>query len=188
MKRLKKMLCVLLALLMLVAMCACSESGSDEVEAPSGFLTAENDKTDYYFFYPAEWILDRNDAGMTSVYVSDKDFTNVSITTFTASAEYPSLVDYVEKYYFKQFEGNFNNLEIEKNQDGSLKRSVLKIDSFDAIAVNYTATFSGEDYSFRAWFVSKGGYIYSILYTAKADLFEAHFDEATAIAENIKFR
>ena len=188
MKRLKKMLCVLLALLMLVAMCACSESGSDEVEAPSGFLTAENDKTDYYFFYPAEWILDRNDAGMTSVYVSDKDFTNVSINTFTASAEYPSLVDYVEKYYFKQFEGNFNNLEIEKNQDGSLKRSVLKIDSFDAIAVNYTATFSGEDYSFRAWFVSKGGYIYSILYTAKADLFEAHFDEATAIAENIKFR
>ena len=188
MKPLKRILCLLLSVLMLTALCACSEKESGEVEIPDGFEMAENENTDYYFFYPSGWMLDRNDAGLTSVYVSDKDFSNVSITAFTASAEYPSLMDYVEKYYFKQFEGNFNNLKIEKNQDGSLKKSVLKIDSCDAIAVNYHATFSDGDYSFRAWFVSKGGYIYSILYTAKADLFESHFDEAAAIAENIKFK
>ena len=189
MKFTKRFSCLVLALVMLTALCACGAQESPEgVEIPSGFVMAENEKTDYYFFYPSTWLLDRNDAGMTSAYVSENDFSNVSVTTFTASAEYPTLLDYAEKYYFAQFKDNFNNLTVEKNQDGSLKRSTLKIDSCDALAVNYFATFSGEAYSFRVWFVSRGGYIYTVLYTAKEALFEAHLDEATAIAENIKFR
>ena len=189
MKPITRITGMLLALVMLFALCACSaQKGPEGVEIPSGFLLAENEKTDYYFFYPSSWILDRNDAGMTDAYVSENDFSNVSVTAFTASAEYPTLLDYAEKYYFTQFEDNFNNLKVEKNQDGSLKRSSLKIDGNEALAVNYTASFSGENYSFRVWFISRGGYIYTVLYTAKEALFESHLEEATAIAENIKFR
>ena len=180
---------LVLALVALLSLCACAaQEGPEGVEIPSGFLLAENEKTDYYFFYPSNWLLDRNDAGMTSAYVSENDFSNISVTTFTASVEYPTLLDYAEKYYFAQFEDNFNNLKVEKNQDGSLKRSSLKIDGYEALAANYTATFSGENYSFRVWFISRGGYIYTVLYTAKEGLYEAHLEEATAIAENIKFR
>ena len=189
MKTIIRMISLVLALVSLFALCACSAQESPEgVEIPSGFLMAENEKTDYYFFYPSDWLLDRNDAGMTSAYVSENDFSNVSVTAFTASVEYPTLLDYAEKYYFTQFEDNFNNLKTEKNQDGSLKRSSLKIDGCEALAVNYTASFSGENYAFRVWFISRGGYIYTVLYTAKEALFEPHLEVATAIAENIKFR
>ena len=185
----KRIISLVLALVMLLSLCACaSQEGPEGVEIPSGFLMAENEKTDYYFFYPSTWILDRNDAGMTSAYVSENDFSNISVTTFTASVEYPTLLDYAEKYYFAKFEDNFNNLKVEKNQDGSLKRSSLKVDGCEALAVNYTATFSGENYGFRVWFISRGGYIYTVLYTAKEALYEAHIEEATAIAENLKFR
>ncbi len=185
----KRIISFFLAFVLLLALCACSvQKSPDEVEIPSGFLMAENEKTDYYFFYPSAWILDRNDAGMTSAYVSENDFSNVSVTAFTASPEYPTLLDYAEKYYFAQFEDNFRNLEIEKHQDGSLKKSLLKVDSCEALAVNYTAEFSNENYSFRVWFISHNGYIYTVLYTAKEALFESHLEEATAIAENLKFR
>jgi len=180
---------LILVLAALITLCACSsQEGPEGVEIPSGFLLAENEKTDYYFFYPSSWVLDRNDAGMTSAYVSENDFSNISVTAFTASLEYPTLLDYAEKYYFTQFEDNFNNLTVEKNQDGSIKRSSLKIDGNEALAVNFNAIFSGENYSFRTWFISYNGYIYTVLYTAKEPVFEAHLEEATAIAENLKFR
>lgn len=182
-------LCLFFVMAMLFTLCSCAaQTDAEGVKAPEGFLTAENEKTDYYFFYPSTWILDRNDAGLTSAYVSENDFSNVSVTAFTASAEYATLQDYAEKYYFAQFQDNFNNLTVEKNQDQSMKVSTLKIDSCNAIAVNYGADFSGEAYSFRVWFISKGGYIYTVLYTAKEALFDAHLDEATAMAENLKFR
>lgn len=183
-----QLLCLVLAFLCLVPLAACSQKDEGGIEPPSGFVLAENENTDYYFFYPSTWTLDRNDAGMTSAFVSEVDYSNVSVTAFTASAEYPSLADYAEHYYFKQFEDNFQSLEIERNQDKSLKKSVLKIDSADAIAVNYKANFAGEEYSFRAWMISYNGYIYTVLYTAKTAQFEAHLDEATVIAENLKFR
>ncbi len=188
MKNLFRIFSFLLSAIMLFSLFSCGKTGESEVEIPSGFLLAENENTDYYFFYPADWLLDRNDAGLTSAFVSETDFSNVSITAFTASASYQSLADYVENYYFTQFEDNFNNLEIERNQDKSLKKSSMKIDGCDAIAVNYKAVFSGEEYSFRAWFISYNGYIYNVLYTAKTEVFESHLEEATVTAEQLKFR
>ena len=179
---------LLLALLTVLSASACGKKSKNGVEIPTGFALAENENTDYYFFYPENWVLDRNDAGMTSCYVSEADFSNISVTAFTASAEYPTLQDYAENYYFKQFQDNFNNLEIERNQDQSIKKSTLKIDGCDAIAVGYRTAFSGEEYSFRIWFVSYNGYIYHILYTAKTALFDSHLEEASAVAEQLRFR
>lgn len=186
-----RMLCLFLALVMMMLLCSCAAKESDEgVEIPSGFLLAENEKTDYYFFYPSTWLLDRNDAGMTSAYVSENDFSNVSISAFTASAEYRDLLSYATDYYFPHLSGDLKNLKMDLEQDGkSLKRTDLVIDSCPALAVNYSASFyNDEEYRFRVWFVSKDGYIYTILYTAKTDLFDTHLDEATAIAEGLKFR
>lgn len=182
----KRLIACVLLIVLVFSLAAC---GGEQVESdiPEGFLLAENKGADYAFYYPETWILDRRDAGMTSAYVSETDYSNVSVTAFTASPEYPDLVSYAEKYYFKQFEDNFQNLNVEKNQDGSLKRSVLKIDGCDAIAVNYSAVFGGENYSFRAWFVSYNGYIYTVLYTAKEAAFENNLELASKIAEYIRF-
>ncbi len=185
MKHTIRILSLFLALTLSFPLVACSQQ---EAQGPEGFLLAENEGADYYFYYPATWILDRCDAGMTSAYVSETDFSNVSVTVFTASAEYKSLPDYAKDYYFTQFKDNFQNLTLEYNQDGSLKRSNLKIDESDAIAVNFSAVFAGENYSFRAWFLYYNGYIYTVLYTAKSAVFESHLEVAGQIAENLRLK
>lgn len=187
MRKFQRLIAFVMLFSLMLSLVACGGGETETSEIPQGFLPAENEGADYSFYYPETWLLDRHDAGMTSAYVSETDYSNVSVTAFTASPEYPDLLSYAENYYFKQFEDNFQNLTVEKNQDGSLKRSVLKIDGCDAIAVNYSATFSGESYSFRAWFVSYNGYIYSILYTAREAAYEQNLEMATKIAENIRF-
>lgn len=185
MKHTNRIFCGILALLMLFSFVSCAQA---DPNVPQGFQLAENEGADYYFYYPNSWLLDRCDAGMTSAYVSETDFSNVSVTAFTASLEYPTLPEYAEGYYLAQFRDNFQNLEVERNQDNSLKRSVLKIDGCDAISFRYSARFAGEDYSFCTWLVSCNGYIYTILYTAKADAFDRNFAEAEKIAQSISFK
>ena len=181
----KRFVCLTLALLALFSFVSCAKEGP---EIPTGFLLAENEGADYYFFYPESWLLDRSDAGMTSVYVSEIDFSNVSVTAFTATDDYTSLPDYAENHYLKQFDGNFTDLVVERNQDETLKRSVLKVDEKDAIAFNYSARFGEDTYRFRSWLVSYNGYIYTILYTAKEDRFEENLLLAEKIVEYIQFR
>lgn len=176
---------LVLALAMLLSLASCAKR---DPNIPEGFLLAENEGADYYFYYPETWLLDRADAGMTSAYVSEVDFSNVSVTAMTASEEYQGLPEYAEEYYLKQFTDNFQNLEVERNQDGTLKRSVLKIDDCDAIAFGYSAVFGGENYRFRSWLISYNGYIYTVLYTAKAEQYDANFDLAEKIATSIQFK
>lgn len=185
MKLKKTVIFLVLALFVAASLISCVP---EETETPKGFLLANNPGADYNFYYPETWLLDRHDGGMTSAFVSENDFSSVSVTTFTASMEYPDLLSYAENYYLKQFGDNFQNLQVEKNQDGSLKKDVLKIDSCDALSFRYSSDFAGENYSFRTWLISRNGYIYTVLYTAKTDLFDAHLEEAAAIAENIRFR
>ena len=182
----KRIVALLMLFVTLLTFVSCSAE-QEEVSVPDGFLQAEKNGADYEFFYPDTWILERNDAGVKSVYVSENDFSNVNVTAFTASYEYADLASYAKEYYFEQFESNFKNLSIEKNQDGSIKGSALKIDGCPAYAVNYSAEFGGETYSFRVWFISCDGYIYTVLYTAKEALFEEHLTLASKTAEFIRF-
>ena len=83
MNKFKRILCLVLVLFTLASLCACTQPDPD---VPQGFLLAENEGADYFFYYPESWLLDRCDAGMTSAYVSEVDFSNVSVTAFTASS------------------------------------------------------------------------------------------------------
>lgn len=154
---------------------------------PEGYLLAENPGADYTFFYPETWTLDRADAGMTSVYYSDTDFSNVTLTAFTASMPYSSIASYIEEYYFTKFEDNFNNLSLSYNQDGSLKLKGVKVDGLDGVSVDYKAAFSGEEYAFRSVFVYYDGVYYTLTYTAKSDLFESHLADVDGIVNNLRF-
>ena len=179
------------ALILGAALCLCvsllSCAKRDE-SVPEGYLDAGTEGVEYRFFYPEDWILDRHDPGMTSVYVSDGDFSNVSVTAFTASAEYPSLESYAESYYFQQFSDNFNNLDVAKNQDGSMKHTALEVDGCSALRVDYGAVFAGENYQFRTWFISYNGSIYTVTYTAASEVFASHADAVDAMVNVMRFQ
>lgn len=186
MKRFVKLICLLLALTAAISLVSCAER---DPNVPEGFLLAENEGADYYFYYPETWILNRNDAGMVSTYVSDRDFSNVSVTAFDMSGwQYNSFDQYVKEYYFEQFKDNFNNLNVVSDPEGNPLCDHLTIDGCDATSVRFTAVFAGEEYSFRAWFIERNATLYTVLYTAKTPLFEANLEYATAIATNLQFK
>ena len=188
MKQFCRILALLLVLPLALSFFSCA---AGEEDVPAGFIRAENPGADYSFHYPETWLLDRSDAGMTSVFVSENDFTNLSVTAFTADTRYADLPTYAEEYYFKQMEGNLNGFQVERNQDGSLKRTVMKVDGLDTIAVNYSAVLGGETYQYRIWFISYNGYIYHVQYCAKVtgerDFYQEHLDEAEAIVSYLRF-
>lgn len=182
----KKIISLILASIsILICFSSCTKR---ENNVPDGFAPAENDGTDYFFVYPAEWTLERNDAGMTSVYVSEVDFSNVSVTVFTWNNEYQSLSQYVEKYYFKQFKDNFSNLEYPENEDGTPRLKNAKIDSRDAVIFEYSAMFGEEKYMFKTCIISENGYIYTLTYTAKEDKYESHIEAVDMIFDNFQFK
>ena len=137
MKKFLRVVSLLCAAVLLFTLVSCGKN--EEETVPDGFLKADNEGADYTFFYPATWILDRCDAGMTSAYVSESDFSNVSITAFTASGALRTVAEYVESYYFSQFEDNFHNLTVDRNQDGTVKKTVVTVDGKEAMYVNYAA-------------------------------------------------
>ena len=178
----KRILILLLALCLCAALFACDKS-----DVPQGYLDAGTKGVDYRFFYPDTWALSRSDPGMTQVYV-ESDHANVSVTVYTASPSPESLADYAENYYFKQFESNFNNLQKELNQNGSLKWSALKVDGCDAISVEYSADFAGENFRFQSVFISYNGAIYTVLYTAPRDVFDSHREAVQGMIEQMRFQ
>lgn len=181
----KRIAIIFLALCLCLSLFACAKR--DE-SIPQGYLDAGTEGVEYRFFYPDTWILDRHDPGMTSVYVSETDFSNVSVTAFTASPEYRTLAEYAENYYFEQFKDNFNDLTLVRNQDGSLKMRVLEVDGCDAVAVDYSAVFAGKTYVFRSFFISYNGSIYTVTYTALQGSFAAHEDAVEGMIEQMRFQ
>ena len=179
-----RILCLLVALLLLLPLISCAKR---DPNIPEGFLLAENDG-DYYFYYPETWILEENGRGLVSVRVSDSDFSNVNVATYTASNEYPTLADYIEKHFFTQFEGNFSNLTYEKNEDETPRFKILTVDGCDALSVEYAAAFAGEEYRFRSCVISMGGYLTVITYTAKTEQYSKHLDAIDMIISNFQFK
>ena len=184
----KKIVLCILSICLLLPLVSCAKR--DE-SLPEGFLLCQPEGGEFDFYYPQTWILDRQDAGFVSAYVSDLDFSNVSVTGFTPKMEegaFTTLETYVKDYYFKQFETNFNNLEVEKGKDGNIAVKIMTVDSCEAVKVSYSARFGEEDYRFSTVLISNGGVIYSLTYTAKKDLFEQHTQEFEQMVGYFRFR
>ena len=135
---------------------------------------------------------------MTSVYVSDLDFSNITITAFTADTRYTeNLILYLEEYYCKQLEGNLKDFKAETAADDKLVYQTMTIDGCPALAFNYTASVydvkeeKNISYGYRVWLIRYGAYIYHVQYCAKNaeenNLFQTHYDQAETIATGIQF-
>ena len=77
----KKITALILSLIAVFALASCS--GSD---APSGMKLASNEVCDYYFYVPTNWTVDMS-TGVTSAYYSEKDRSNISMTSYALSGE-----------------------------------------------------------------------------------------------------
>ena len=171
---------VVLAAMLLICMTSCAK---DESDLPEGMLLAENEAVDYQLYYPEDWQLDRND-GMISVYVSDKDRSNVSVTAFTASDDVASVDDYLsmgETTYFDYVKETFSDLDI--ITDGE----EITLSGVPARQYVFTATVAGDLYKFRQIIAYYYGEVYMLTYTSTAEGFDNHSEEVGKIISEVRF-
>ena len=92
MKFIKAVVSSALALAFLFIVCSCGKND----DAPKGMQTASSEFVDFNLYVPDSWTVDKTD-GVISAYVAD-DKSNVSVTTFTPTKSYESVVDYISEY------------------------------------------------------------------------------------------
>lgn len=120
MNSMKRIVCLLLSLLLpVLLLCACKEGGG-ESGVPDGCLKAESEALDFFFCYPEEWELDRND-GMLSVRCNvgtqlNTVYASVSAMAFGLSDPLMGANNYWDEYR-SQLETNFPGMEFIKEKE-----------------------------------------------------------------------
>lgn len=177
----KKLVLIMTAVMLVITFASCSKTESD---IPEGMALLDNEAVDYYFYYPQGWVADRND-GMVSAYVSDKDRSNVSVTTFAAAADVTSVDGYLtmgDTTYFDNMRETFPDLEMLSDGEET------SLGGVPAKQYVFTATVAGDLYKFRQIIAYRYGYIYMMTYTSTADGFDAHIDEVNSVVSEFEFK
>lgn len=177
----KKFSLIFIFILILTILVSCSKK---EAHIPEGMAVLNGDAVNYNFFYPENWQIDRND-GMVSVYVSDKDRSNVSVTTFTAPADIQGVDGYLtmgDTTYYDHVKATFPDFEMlsdgeETTLSGAPARQFV-----------FTATIAGDTYKFRQVITYYYGYIHILTYTSTLEGFDSHLDEVNKIISEFKFK
>jgi len=146
------------------------------------YFMATNDAVDYNFIFPKDWELLRND-GMLAARVGN-GLANVSVVTFSVPSKVSYLEDYFKNVYIAEFESSVGKLT---KVDGE-KYETTTVRNHSAITAIFTAIVSGEEYKFYHCLWSRGQYLYSFVYTAKAIEYDTHIDEAKEILSLIEFK
>lgn len=176
-----KRLFLVVLLILAFTLVSCSK---EESTMPDGMTYSENGAVDYYFYYPEEWTLDRND-GMVSAYVSEKDHSNVSVTAFTAPQGVNSVDGYIsmgETNYFDHLKENFTDITLLSDGEETTLGEV------PARQYVFTATVAGDEYKFRQVVAYRYGYIYILTYTSTLDAFDLHTDDVNSIIKEFEFK
>ena len=174
----KKLICVLLALVTLFSFAACSSSG--DVEVPEGMqLISDPDVNNWYFFVPENWMVSES-GGICMAYVPSASHASVSFSDFSAGG-YTNVVDY--------WNGNFEHLcsvfgdvkVIEEGGDTTLA-------TYAAKRYVYTGTYNGSTLKFMQVFLYANSAIYAFTYSADEDVYDTYYTYVEAILTNFKFR
>ncbi|PKM63023.1 MAG: hypothetical protein CVU97_02370 [Firmicutes bacterium HGW-Firmicutes-21] len=97
-----KRISIILLAVTLLFLSACSGKSNDEESMPEGTKKAANEAVDYYFYYPSNWVLDRND-GMISIRYNTslsskfETYASVSVISFTLSNPNQRVNEYWEE-------------------------------------------------------------------------------------------
>ncbi len=176
----KKFLSILFVTFLCV-LCLVSCSKGKDSDTPEGMVEAENKFVDYRFFYPENWLLDRND-GMISCHVSKDDASNVSVTAF-ALPEMKPLEDYLKEEYMTYFKANFGDMEIVEDFTDTT------LDTCPAKNIVFKATVGEKSYQFSQTIaLGRDGYIYIITYTSTPEAFETHVEDVEKIVSEFRFK
>ena len=163
-------------------------------------VLAENSSVDFYFYYPENFIMQRNDA-MITVYINDSDVMNLeatepnsgenfiietkpnlSATAFTLpEGRYETIDEYWNEFGIPSFETVFQDLENEPDEN-------LTIDGIDAKKYTYTLSVAGMNYKISQIVFIKKRQVYTLTYTATENRYQTYANVLSIAAETFKFK
>ena len=197
----KKLL--ILAVLFLLILSSCSprepENIITEITDDNGdiFRLANNNAVDFYFYYPENFVIDKN-AAMISVQVSDPDFIeselesgavfeapvtpNLSAFVFSMGANnYDNAAQYWDEYMKPSYGEIFKDILIESGED-------IEIAGFNGRKYIYTLSIGGFEYKIAQALFIKNREVYTLTYTATPEKFDKHSRVMDVVIDTFEFK
>lgn len=183
----KKLIATILAIATLAVpvLASCSEQNTD-LNQPANTLKAENKAVDYYFYYPDDWQLDRND-GMISIKYNTsqsskvESYASISVTTFNLPDQNQSVKEYWEKVYQPNLETTFQNFQIFDDKE-------ITLDNVVASRKGYSASLNNVSYKFVSVICIRYGYVYLITFTAHESDYDKTIGALDTVISNFHFK
>ncbi|MBQ5648666.1 MAG: hypothetical protein IIV03_00865 [Clostridia bacterium] len=168
----KKITALILSLIAVFALASCGTN-----DAPSGMKLASNEVCDYYFYVPTNWTVDMS-TGVTSAYYSEKDRSNISMTSYALSGEMTA------DSYWESIRSTYAALFAEMSEP-EVKTTAL--DGVEAKQYTYVAKAGTEQFKIMQIFCVKGETVYVFTFTATPEKFEEHIDKVALVLAEFRF-
>lgn len=154
----------------------------EDAQTPEGMQRVSTAEVIYRFYAPADWVVDK-DNGHCMVYVSETDRSNVSVMSYMPGDAGITVEDYwkacLSEYQNTAAFEDFLLIGEDKEQ---------KLGGAAAMVCEFSYTMGGVDYRCRQVLSGYRGMVYVMTYTATADLYETHLDEAVAMQDALTFQ
>ncbi len=178
----KKILCVLLALVAVLSFTACS---GDDTVVPDGYKLASNSEAcAYSLFVPENFISGDSGSTFTKADVSNSDHCEVSfmITPEIGGNTVAEHWESLQASYAATFPEGYAVTEDEQG-------TVVSVGGVSGFRYIFTAKYGGKDYKFMQIFVARAtvmtAELYVFTYTAAADHYDTHLEAVNGIVSNI---
>lgn len=160
------------------------------------FRLANNNAVDFYFYYPENFVIDKN-AAMINVYIPDTSFVeselesgieqsipvnpNLSAYVFTQIGDYADAEQYWEAEVKPSYNATFQDLLIESNED-------ISVADISGQKYIYSASIGGQEYKYAQIIFLRKSEIYMLLYTATPGKFDTHSNVLDIAVDTFTFK
>lgn len=162
-------------------LCEKAELQGDEVtdkKTPAGMKIASGDKLEYRLYVPTSWVCS-SESGKSEAYYPESERSNVTVTSYSPDSNMgiSEFVDACEKEYGDSI-----------NEYTLIEKSERTVAAKNAISLTFSANYDGMEFTVKQVSFIFDGMVYSITYTARAELFESHIEDVDKILSEFTFR
>lgn len=154
----------------------------EDAHTPEGMQRVSTAEVIYRFYAPADWVVD-NDNGHSMVYASETDRSNVSVMSYM-----PGTAGITVEEYWKACLSEYRNTAAFERFEILSEDKEQKLGGAAAMVCEFTYSMGGVDYHCRQVLSGYRGMVYVMTYTATADLYETHLEEAITMQNELTFR
>lgn len=172
----KKIIALISALILTLSFASCEKNDSS---APAGWITAADEKADFYFYVPDEWTVDYTTAAAGAYYSSD-DPSSVSVLAW--ELEY---TDTTVDEWWELNEGEisyaFQNVELVSEENTT-------VDGIYAKSYTYTASLSDFNYKIMQTVIIRNATVYLFTYTSTPENYDSHLEDVNSMLDYLKLK